>query len=682
MSFRIPDVPAKRIVVVGGGFGGLQLCTTLVKNPEFQVVLIDKNNFHQFPPLIYQIATAGLQVSSIAFPFRKMFAGSKNFFYRMCELRSVHTKERYIQTSIGKLSYDYLVIATGTTTNYFGNQKLQEESMPMKTISESLGLRNALLTTFERANTTSSPEERAELLNVVIVGGGPTGVEIAGALAEMRQHVLPQDYPDLDTSLFKIHLVQGGSRLLPAMSETASAAALKYLTQMGVDVQLKAYVHDYKQHEVILRDGRSFKSQTIIWVCGVTGRRINGIDDKFYGPGNRLIVDRFNKVEGLDNVFAVGDCALMKTHVYPKGHPQMAQAAIQQGKNLGQNFLRKEHGQILKPFEYRDLGSMATIGRNKAVADIAGMNLTGFVAWFLWMGVHLMSILGVKNKISTLVDWAWSYITYDKSNRTLIAVTGFVAWFLWMGVHLMSILGVKNKISTLVDWAWSYITYDKSNRTLIAVKHPKVILERNYEISMRHWGELSLEQAAEAERLTDTALKKSNDDAALKAQADLARNALKKAERLLNEIAAEDLARAQEQAHAQAQEQEQAQALSSKVQEAMANAKIQEQAQANAQAQAQAQAKADGQAQALEQEKDQEDAQAQAQESAQAQAIASRVQETLAKAQANDQAAKVAKSATQVIDTNNEVAAAEAKTNVKKASLKQVKSSKRTATKK
>lgn len=635
MSFRIPDVPAKRIVVVGGGFGGLQLCTTLVKNPEFQVVLIDKNNFHQFPPLIYQIATAGLQVSSIAFPFRKMFAGSKNFFYRMCELRSVHTKERYIQTSIGKLSYDYLVIATGTTTNYFGNQKLQEESMPMKTISESLGLRNALLTTFERANTTSSPEERAELLNVVIVGGGPTGVEIAGALAEMRQHVLPQDYPDLDTSLFKIHLVQGGSRLLPAMSETASAAALKYLTQMGVDVQLKAYVHDYKQHEVILRDGRSFKSQTIIWVCGVTGRRINGIDDKFYGPGNRLIVDRFNKVEGLDNVFAVGDCALMKTHVYPKGHPQMAQAAIQQGKNLGQNFLRKEHGQILKPFEYRDLGSMATIGRNKAVADIAGMNLTGFVAWFLWMGVHLMSILGVKNKISTLVDWAWSYITYDKSNRTLIAV-----------------------------------------------KHPKVILERNYEISMRHWGELSLEQAAEAERLTDTALKKSNDDAALKAQADLARNALKKAERLLNEIAAEDLARAQEQQKAQAQEQEKAQALSSKVQEAMANAKSQEQAQANAQAQAQAQAQADGQAQALEQEKAQEDAQAQAQESAQAQAIASRVQETLAKAQANDQAAKVAKSATQVIDTNNEVAAAEAKTNVKKASLKQVKSPKRTATKK
>ena len=622
MSFRIPDVPAKRIVVVGGGFGGLQLCTTLVKNPEFQVVLIDKNNFHQFPPLIYQIATAGLQVSSIAFPFRKMFAGSKNFFYRMCELRSVHTKERYIQTSIGKLSYDYLVIATGTTTNYFGNQKLQEESMPMKTISESLGLRNALLTTFERANTTSSPEERAELLNVVIVGGGPTGVEIAGALAEMRQHVLPQDYPDLDTSLFKIHLVQGGKRLLPAMSETASAAALKYLTQMGVDVQLKAYVHDYKQHEVILRDGRSFKSQTIIWVCGVTGRRINGIDDKFYGPGNRLMVDRFNKVEGLDNVFAIGDCALMKTHVYPKGHPQMAQAAIQQGKNLGQNFLRKEHGQILKPFEYRDLGSMATIGRNKAVADIAGMNLTGFVAWFLWMGVHLMSILGVKNKISTLVDWAWSYITYDKSNRTLIAV-----------------------------------------------KHPKVILERNYEISMRHWGELSLEQAAEAERLTDTALKKSSEDAALNAQADLARNALKKAERLLNEIAAEDLARAHEQQKAQAQEQEKAQALSSKVQEAMANAKIQEQVQAQA----------DGQAQAQEQEKAQEDDQAQAQESAQAQAIASRVQETLAKAQANDQAAKVAKSATKAQDTNQDAAAtagaAEPKTTAKKASLKQAKGS-------
>lgn len=532
MSFNIPDVPAKRIVVIGGGFGGLRLCTTLVKNPNFQVVLIDKNNFHQFPPLIYQIATAGLQVSSIAFPFRKIFAGSKNFFFRMCELRAIYTKERYIQTSIGKLHYDYLVMATGTTTNYFGNQKLQEESMPMKTINESLGLRNALLNTFERANTTSSQEERAELLNVVIVGGGPTGVEIAGALAEMRQHVLPQDYPDLDTSLFKIHLVQGGSRLLPAMSETASAAALKYLTQMGVDVQLKAYVHDYKQHEVILRDGRSFKSQTIIWVCGVTGRRIQGIDDKFYGPGNRLKVDRFNKVEGLDNVFALGDCALMKTHVYPKGHPQMAQAAIQQGKNLAENFLRKERGESLKPFEYRDLGSMATIGRNKAVADIAGMNLTGFVAWFLWMGVHLMSILGVKNKISTLVDWAWSYITYDKSNRTLIAV-----------------------------------------------KHPKVILERNYEISMRHWGELSLEQAAEAERLADSALSKNNGDSALQAQEALARNALKKAEHLLNEIAAEDLVRAQEEAEAQATAQE-------------AEAKAQSKAQAPATAQAQAQAAA------------------------------------------------------------------------------------------
>ena len=449
MSFNIPKIPAKRVVVVGGGFGGLRLCRTLAKNPDFQVVLIDQNNFHQFPPLIYQIATAGLQVSSIAFPFRKMFDDCKNVYFRMCELRAVYPKERYIQTSIGKLDYDYLVIATGTTTNYFGNQRVQDESMPMKTISESMGLRNALLETFERANTCASAEERAELLNVVIVGGGPTGVEIAGALAEMREHVLPRDYPDLDTSLLKIHLVQGGRRLLPAMSETASAASLKYLTQMGVDVQLNAFVVDYDDHTVKLQDGRSFKSQTIIWVCGVTGRRIEGIDSASYGRGNRLLVDEYNKVEGYNNIFAIGDIALMKCRGYPNGHPQMAQAAIQQGKNLGENFIRKEKGESQKRFRYRDLGSMATIGRNKAVADIAGFNLTGMFAWFLWMGVHLMSILGVKNKLSVLLDWAWSYITYDKSNRTIIAV-----------------------------------------------KHPRVILERNYQVSMRHWGELSEEQAA------------------------------------------------------------------------------------------------------------------------------------------------------------------------------------------
>lgn len=499
MSFNIPDAPSRRVVVVGGGFGGLKLCTTLAKNPDYQVVLIDVNNFHQFPPLIYQIATSGLQVSSIAFPFRKMFAGLKNVYFRMCELRAVFPKERYIQTSIGKLDYDMLVIATGTTTNYFGNTKIQEESMPMKTINESLGLRNALLNTFERANTCSSEQERAELLNVIIVGGGPTGVEVAGALAEMRQHVLPRDYPDLDTSLFKIHLIQGGKRLLPAMSEKASAASLKYLLDMGVDVQLNAKVTDYQDHEVLLRDGRAFKSQSIIWVCGVTGRRIKGIDDDKYGPGNRLIVDRFNKVEGYSNIYAIGDIALMRTHTYPNGHPQMAQAAIQQGRNLALNLGRADRGESLVPFEYKNLGSMATIGRNKAVADIFGMKLTGFIAWFLWMGVHLMSILGVRNKIATVVDWAWSYITYDKSNRTIIAV-----------------------------------------------KHPKVILQRNYDMSMRHWGERSEEIAMDAERLygnkAEEVAKKhvpttsSADSETESAAEELARNALAKAAARLDAI--------------------------------------------------------------------------------------------------------------------------------------------------
>lgn len=449
MSVNIPKTAAKRVVVVGGGFGGLKLCSTLTKNPNFQVVLIDRNNYHQFPPLIYQIATAGLQVSSISFPFRKIFAKRKNFFFRMCDLRFVDAKNRTIQTSIGKLDYDYLVLATGTTTNYFGNKHIEDESMPMKTLNESLGLRNALLNTFERANTCSSVEERQQLLNIVVVGGGPSGVEIAGALAEMRSHVLPQDYPDLDASQMQIHLLQGGARLLPAMSEVASNASLKYLQQMGVDVRLNCYVKDYKDNQVFTADGESLNSRTVIWVCGITGRRIEGIDAKCYGPGNRLKVDRYNQVEGYDNIFAIGDIALMKCPGYPKGHPQMAQPAIQQGKNLALNLIRRYEGKPRRFFEYRDLGCMATIGRNKAVADIAGMNLTGFFAWFLWMGVHLMSILGVKNKLSTLLDWAWSYFSYDRSNRILISA-----------------------------------------------KHPKVIVERNYQMSKMHWGSHAVDENA------------------------------------------------------------------------------------------------------------------------------------------------------------------------------------------
>lgn len=449
MSVNIPKTAAKRVVVVGGGFGGLKLCSTLTKNPNFQVVLIDRNNYHQFPPLIYQIATAGLQVSSISFPFRKIFAKSKNFFFRMCDLRFIDAKNRTIQTSIGKLDYDYLVLATGTTTNYFGNQHIEDASMPMKTLNESLGLRNALLNTFERANTCSSAEERQQLLNIVVVGGGPSGVEIAGALAEMRTHVLPQDYPDLDASQMQIHLLQGGDRLLPAMSEVASSASLKYLQQMGVDVRLNCLVKDYKDNQVFTASGEILHSRTVIWVCGITGRRIEGIDANSYGPGNRLKVDRYNQVEGYDNIFAIGDIALMKCPGYPKGHPQMAQPAIQQGKNLALNLIRRYEGKPRRAFEYRDLGCMATIGRNKAVADIAGMNLTGFFAWFLWMGVHLMSILGIKNKLSTLLDWAWSYFSYDRANRILISA-----------------------------------------------KHPKVIVERNYQMSKMHWGTHAVDENA------------------------------------------------------------------------------------------------------------------------------------------------------------------------------------------
>lgn len=573
MSFNIPRVPAKRIVIVGGGFGGLKLCSALAHNPDFQVVLIDKNNFHQFPPLIYQVATAGLQVNSITFPFRKMFAGkhtpvekwtlfgkktdANNVYFRMCELRAIYPNERYIQTSIGKLDYDYLVLATGTTTNYFGNQKIQAESMPMKTIDEAMGLRNALLETFERANTCATQEERAELLNIVIVGGGPTGVEIAGALAEMREHVLPNDYPSLDHKLLNIHLVQGADRLLPTMSTTASAAALKYLKDMGVNVELNAIVTDYDDHEVKLKDGRTFKSQTIIWVCGVTGRRIKGMPDSSYGPGNRFVVDRFNKVEGcgVDNIFAIGDIALMRTHAYPKGHPQMAQAAIQQGKNLADNFVRKEKGLPLNRFEYRNLGSMATIGRNKAVADIAGMHFTGIFAWFMWMGVHLMSILGVKNKATTLLDWAWSYLTYDRSAR--IIVSG---------------------------------------------KMPRVIMQRNYEVSQRHWGESDEEQVAEAKRIIQSQrYDEKSRSVAAQAKVSLASAALSKADLALSQaMAAQQAAAAEpvaEQAKAEAPAAEPAPA---KAEKPAAPVKAEESAKAEKPAKAEAPAKAEKPAKAEE----------------------------------------------------------------------------------
>lgn len=421
MSFNLPQTDKKRIVIVGGGFGGLKLANRLKKS-NFQVVLVDRNNYHQFPPLIYQIASAGIEPSSISFPFRKIFQRRKNFFFRMAEVRSIFPEHQILQTSIGKVKYDYLVFAAGTTTNFFGNQHIAEEAMPMKNVSEAMGLRNALLDNFERALTCAGEQERQELLNIVIVGGGATGVEIAGALSEMRNYVLPKDYPDLPSSLMHIYLIEAGPRLLSSMSPETSEHVERYLRNMGVNVLLNKMVTDYKDHRVFLKDGSSIATRTFIWVSGVAAEPIGNLGDEYLGRGRRVVVDAFNRVKGFDNIFCIGDQCIMPDSdpAYPNGHPQLAQVAIQQGTLLAKNLESLEKQRELKPFRYKNLGTMATVGRNRAVAEFKEIKMYGFLAWVMWLVVHLRSILGVRNKIIVLFNWMWNYFSYSQSLRMII----------------------------------------------------------------------------------------------------------------------------------------------------------------------------------------------------------------------------------------------------------------------
>ena len=421
MSCNIPKTEKKRVVIVGGGFGGLKLAQKL-KNSNFQVVLVDKNNYHQFPPLIYQVASSGIEPSSIAFPFRRLFQRRKDFYFRLAQVLSIMPEEKMIQTSIGKLSYDYLVLAAGTTTNFFGNKEIEEESIPMKTLSESMGLRNAILDNFERALTCATEKERQELLNVVIVGGGATGVEIAGALSEMKNFVLPKDYPDLPNSLMNIYLIESQSRLLAAMSEKSSARVLKYLRSMGVNVLLNQRVTDYKDHTVYINDGSTIATRTFIWVTGVAAQKVDKIPTESIGRGGRILVNEYNQVQGLNDVFSIGDQCLMPNAdpAWQNGHPQLAQVAIQQGKLLASNLIRLDKGKELKPFRYKNLGTMATVGRNKAVAEFAGMKMGGFFAWLMWLVVHLRSILGVKNKFIVFFNWMINYFSYGQSLRLIM----------------------------------------------------------------------------------------------------------------------------------------------------------------------------------------------------------------------------------------------------------------------
>lgn len=426
MSINIQRNQKKRVVIVGGGLGGLRLAEDLYGS-GMQVVLIDKNNFHQFPPLIYQIASAGIDPSSISFPFRQIFRKRKDFYFRMAEARMVDTEKKILQTSIGKIDYDYLVLAAGATTNFFGNKNIEEWAIPMKTVPEAMGLRNALLSNFERALTCATEEERQELLNVVIVGGGATGVEIAGALAEMRRYVIPYDYPDMDSSLMHIYLIEAGDRLLAGLSQESSQKAYEFLKSMGVDIQFGKMVTDYRDHKVVMKDGTEIPTRTFLWVSGIRANAMPGIDESHLGRGFRFKVDEYNRIPGVEDVFAIGDqCLQTSDAAYPNGHPQVAQVAIQQAKNLAKNLKLINQGadsSELTAFRYKNLGSMATIGRNKAVVEIGKFRSQGFFAWVLWLVVHLRSILGVKNKVMVLLNWLWKYVSYNDSIRMITYAT-------------------------------------------------------------------------------------------------------------------------------------------------------------------------------------------------------------------------------------------------------------------
>lgn len=426
MSINIQRNQKKRVVIVGGGLGGLRLAEDLYGS-GMQVVLIDKNNFHQFPPLIYQIASAGIDPSSISFPFRQIFRKRKDFYFRMAEARMVDTEKKILQTSIGKIDYDYLVLAAGATTNFFGNKNIEEWAIPMKTVPEAMGLRNALLSNLERALTCATEEERQELLNVVIVGGGATGVEIAGALAEMRRYVIPYDYPDMDSSLMHIYLIEAGDRLLAGLSQESSQKAYEFLKSMGVDIQFGKMVTDYRDHKVIMKDGTEIPTRTFLWVSGIRANAMPGIDESHLGRGFRFKVDEFNRIQGIEDVFVIGDqCLQTSDAAYPNGHPQVAQVAIQQAKNLAKNLKLINQGadsNELTAFHYKNLGSMATIGRNKAVVEIGKFRSQGFFAWVLWLVVHLRSILGVKNKMMVLLNWLWKYVSYNDSIRMITYAT-------------------------------------------------------------------------------------------------------------------------------------------------------------------------------------------------------------------------------------------------------------------
>jgi len=420
---KIADLGKPRVVIVGGGFGGLALAKALANAPV-QVVLIDKQNYHGFWPLLYQVATASLNADSIVSPFRKILTGQDNFYFRMAEVKSIDAAAQVVETSIGQVRFDYLVLATGTTSNFFGDKQMEKYSICLKSVTDAIELRNTLLSNFEQALQIGDVEQLNSMLDFVIVGGGPTGVEMAGALSELRAHVFPRDYRELDLKQMDIHLVQSGPVLLKGMSAEASAHALKYLEELGVQVWLDNRVTSYDGYTVKLKSGEQLVTRTLIWAAGVTGAPIAGLAPEALLKSNRYQVNEFNQVAGYDHIFALGDIAQMTAPAYPEGHPQVAQPAIQQGKLLGQNIERLLQKQPLRPFKYDDKGTMATIGRHRAVGDIQifgkQYHITGWLGWLAWSFVHVLALVGFRNRITVFLAWGWNYITQDKGMRYII----------------------------------------------------------------------------------------------------------------------------------------------------------------------------------------------------------------------------------------------------------------------
>jgi len=417
---NIPQSENPRIVIIGGGFAGIALAKKL-RDTNVQVVLLDKHNYHTFQPLLYQVATGGLEAGSIAYPIRKVIQEYKDFYFRLTSVKEIDTVNQKVIAEIGDLHYDYLVIATGSKTNYFGNKEIERNAMSMKTIPQSLNIRSLILENFEQAVLTKDVSERNTLINFVLVGGGPTGVELAGALAEMKKAILQKDYPDLDITKMEINLVQSGDRILNTMSEKSSLAAEKFLVDLGVKVWKNIRVTNYDGKTITTNSDLTFETATVIWTAGVQGAKIAGLDGKsMVEKVERIRVNKYNQVAGYDTIFAIGDIASMETELYPQGHPMMVQPAIQQGKLLGENLVNLLNNKPLKPFEYLDKGAMATIGRNLAVVDLPHYHFSGIFAWFVWMLVHLFSLIGFKNKAVVFLNWVYNYIRFDREGRLII----------------------------------------------------------------------------------------------------------------------------------------------------------------------------------------------------------------------------------------------------------------------